>query len=251
MTLPIKLSGNYPLITAEIDGVDVPLVLDTGDSANVALAQGVLDRIKATPTGASGRALDAMGNALTKPKYKVRHLRLGGIDFADVTAQLDVHDPTYQASQVGQQGFLGTGLLKPYRVVVDYPHLTLMLMTPGSARSGSGSCEGVAVPFARQFRGEPATEVSTDRGKLLMWWDTGTPTSVFSKRIIGKARSRGDEPPVRTRHLYLAGIDFGKFEFEVPDLSLPPDFDGLMGYSFFARHAVCFDFPGKQLRIRR
>jgi hypothetical protein len=36
VVVPIKLPGNFPVVTVNIDGNDVPLVFDSGNSGSVA-----------------------------------------------------------------------------------------------------------------------------------------------------------------------------------------------------------------------
>src|SRR3979409_1996126 len=96
VVVPIKLVSNFPFVTVTIDGNDVPLVFDSGDSGSVALTQAVIDRVKAMPTGETSRGMDAKGNVIEHPKFKIHHVQIGTAVFTDVIAELDVHDPSYQ-----------------------------------------------------------------------------------------------------------------------------------------------------------
>jgi hypothetical protein len=250
IVVPITLLGNSAVVTVNIDGNDVPLVFDSGSSGSVALTQAVIDRVKALPTGETSRGMDAKGNVITYPKFKIPRLQIGTAVFTDVIGELDVHDPSYQAAQVGQQGFLGTSLLKAYKVVLDFPHRRMTLVPPGSTKDHSGGCNGTTVPFLPAWHGEPAAEVDIDQGRLTVWWDTGAPTSMLSKRFTEAARLQQTGDTVTSKRLTLGGIDFGPLQFAVEDLSLPPGFDGFIGYNFFAHHVVCMDFPGNRLLIR-
>ncbi len=249
--VPITLLGHFPVVDVNIDGIDVPLVFDSGNSASVALSQAVLDHVKASPTGESSRGVDAQGNVLVYPKYSIGRVQIGAAIFTDVVAQLDVHDPSYQATQVGQQGFLGTSLLKRYQVVLDYPHRTMTLVPPGGSTDETSRCAGTVVTFAPQWHGEPVAEVGTDLGRVAVWWDTGTPTSVLSRRFIQASGSPQSVASWTSRHLSLGDVDFGPWQFEIWDVSLPRGFDGFIGYNFFAKHVVCMDFPAKRLLIER
>lgn len=249
IVVPIKLLGHFPVLIADIDGNAVPLQFDSGNSGSVALTQAVIDRVKALPTGEFSKGMDAKGNVIRYPKFKIPRLRIGTAVFTDVIGELDVHDPSYQATQVGQQGFLGTSLLKGYRVVLDYRHRRMTLVPTGSTESGG--CDGTAVPFSPAWHGEPAAEVDIDLGRLTVWWDTGAPVSMLSKRFTAAARSQQPVGTMVSKRLMLGGADFGPLQFEIEDLSLPPGFDGFVGYNFFAHHIVCLDFPGNRLLIQR
>ncbi len=54
-----------------------------------------------------------------------------------------------------------------------------------------------------------------------------------------------------SKRISFGGTEFGPFRFEIADLSLPTGFDGFVGYNFFAKHVVCFDFPQRRLLIGR
>lgn len=251
VVVPMKLRGNFPLITATIDGADVPLQFDSGSSASVSLTQAVINRINAIPTGETSRGVDPKGNVIEYPRFKVHRIQIGTAVFTDVVGELDVHDASYQATQVGQQGFLGTALLKTYKVVLDYRQRRMILIPPGIAKDRSGGCTGSAVAFSPQWHGEPATEVDTDLGRLVVWWDTGSPTSILSRRFVQAVHRHPSEDALLSKRLVFGGTDFGPLQLEVADLALPPGFDGFIGYNFFAKHVVCLDFPGNRLLIRR
>jgi hypothetical protein len=250
ITVPIQLRDHFPVLTANIDGNTVSLVFDSGNSVTIALTQAILDRVKALPTGEFSSGMDAKGNVIKYPRFKIPHLQIGSAVFTDVIAELDVHDPSYQATQVGQQGFLGTALLKGYKVVLDYRHGKMTLIPSDSMRADLAACSGAVVPFSPAWHEEPATEVGIDLGQLTIWWDTGAPTSMLSKRFVD-ANVSPRPADVMSKRLSLGGTDFGPLKFAVEDLSLPPGFDGFIGYNFFAHHIVCMDFPGKRLLIQR
>jgi hypothetical protein len=249
--IPIRLSGNFALVEVRIGGKDIPLLFDTGDSRGILLAQPVIDRIKAKPVGQSSKVIDLKGNVVESPHFEIPRLQIGSVEFENVIADLDVHDPSYQPDQYGQQGFLGTALLKPYQVVIDYSRLTLTLIAPGSSRARSGACRGATVPFVEQWRGEPVTEAETELGRVVLWWDTGSPLSFLTTRFARQALPKITEGPMLSDRLGLGGSEFGPWPFEVVDFALPPGFEGFIGYDFYAQHVVCMDFPGRRVLVRR
>jgi hypothetical protein len=252
IVVPLKLNHQLAIVMVKIDGKDVPLLLDSGDQSPLALRQSVLDQIKAVPTSGSFSGQDVKG-IFEAPKYRVSRVEIGQASFSDIITRLDVHSPSNRPVDLGQEGLLGTGLFKSYEVVIDYPHRTMVLVTEGS---GSTLCRGTAVPFSplppnNQPR-EPLTEADTDIGSVTLWWDTGAQTSVLSKRFVQPAKAKlAKDDSLTTSRFNLGGTNFGPWRFETMDISLPPFFDGFLGYDFFARHVVCFDFPKKQLLIQR
>lgn len=251
IVVPLKLSHHLAIVVAKIDGTDVPLLLDSGDQSPLALRQSVLDQIKAVPTSQSFSGQDVKG-IFEAPKYRVSQIQIGQASFSDIIARLDVHSPSNRPVDLGQEGLLGTGLFKSYKVVIDYSHRTMVLVMDGRA---STLCRGTAVPFSplppnNQPR-EPLTEAETDIGPVTLWWDTGAQISALSKRFVEQVHAKLKDDSLTTSRLNLGGTDFGPWRFETMDISLPPFFNGFVGYDFFARHVVCFDFPNKQLRIQR
>lgn len=252
IVVPLKLSQHLATVVVKIDGMDVPLMLDSGDQSPLALRQSVLDQLKALPVSESFKGQDIKGIFQAR-EYRVSQVRIGDATFSDIIARLDAHSPSNMPVELGQQGLLGTGLFKSYQVVIDYPHRTMTLVTD---RSASNLCAGTPVPFSplppnNQPR-EPLTEAETDLGGVKLWWDTGAQASTVSRRFVmqGHAQLAKDDS-FTSRRLNLGGKDFGPWQFATADISLPPFFDGFIGYDFFARHVVCFDFPNKQLLIQR
>ena len=250
ITIPLELRDNFAFLVATVDGVDVRLKFDLGSSSALLLQQSVVDRIKAVPHGEHAK-FQSIDGVFESPQFKVSRVQLGSAVFADVITTLDAPRPGYEPGPFAQ-GFLGTGLLKSYEVVLDYPHRTMTLV-PRSNESVSGSCKGTVVPFSQsssKWRGEPVTEAGTDLGPLILWWDTGAPVSALRKTAIRDVRSQSSGDTVTMNRLTLGGGDFGPWQFEIWDMSLP-GFDGFIGYDFFAKHVVCIDFPGSRVVIRQ
>lgn len=248
--VPLRLSDHFPIVVARIDERNVPLLIDLGDASTVVLQQRVVDHIKTIPTGRSMTVHDAGGNMLVSPTFHLPRLQLGQADFTDIIGRLSVHDPSFQAAHVGQNGYLGTGLLKAYQVVLDYQHLTMTLIARDKNETSSGSCQGTVVPFLPE-RVEPVTAADTDLGRIALWWDTGTPVSVISSSLVREAHAPVSKTFVTTRRFALGDADFGPWRFRTLEMSLLPFFNGFIGNDFFARHIVCIDFPERRVVIPR
>jgi hypothetical protein len=249
--IPIEMHENLaPVLIANVDGVEVRLQLDTGDRTPLVLPQSVLDLIKAVPTGDSSK-FQGVDGVFEVPEFKVARVQIGTAVFTDVLARLDAPRAGYEPGQIAQ-GYLGTGLLKSYEVMVDYPHRALTFVARPSENS-SGACKGTVVPFSvssPKWRGEPVAEAETDVGRVTLWWDTGAPVSVLRRTLTQEASSKSSGDSVTTKRFTLGGTDFGPWQFDIWDVSLP-GFDGFIGHDFFARHVVCMDFPGNRVVIAR
>jgi hypothetical protein len=250
-SVPMQFLSNLPVVTAKIDGHEVPLVFDLGDASALVLAQRVIDRIKTAPTGETNRSTDVQGNVIESPKFKLARLQIGNAVFTDVIGRLDLHDPKYQPPDVGQQGYFGTSLLKSYMVVLDYRHRQMTLIPPRGSKELSAKCSGTVVPFLPDWNGYAVTKVSTDFGELTAIWDTGSDESVLRKAGSQKISNSELTETVTTKRLSFGGTDFGPLKLHIADYAQPAGTDMFIGYNFFARHIVCIDFPGHRFLIRR
>jgi len=243
IVLPLRLAGHFPIVMARVDGLDVPLVFDTGISDTVVLEPSALDHIKAVLLDDFSKALDAKGNLKDSQKVRVSRLQLGDSVFTDVIGRLATHALTYKPPDVGQEGWLGTGLLKTYEVVLDYPHLKMTLVPLAANDTPTEYCHGTSVPFAvTTGAAEPFTKADTDMGQLTLGWDTGSQLSFVSQEVIHRGHAQVSGEDVITQRFVLGGTDFGRWQFKWMELHLP-FFDGTIGYDFFATHVVCIDFP--------
>ena len=246
VVLPLTVRENSVLITARVNDVEVSLVVDTGYSRSVALAEEALTKVGAVAIGETTRRMDAKGNVMSAPKYNLSQIRIGTAEFQNVQADLDVHHPSYQATEVGQQGFLGTALLKEFRAVFDFRGRTLSLHR---SNADVPACRGVSVPFVPEWNGEPATQVGTDLGTVILWWDTGAPISMLAKRFVTERAENQRGEQLTSMRLTLGPGDFGPAVFHVEELALPKGFEGFIGFDFFTRHSICMDFPMRRLFV--
>jgi len=250
-TVPLQVLGNFPVISVRIEALDVPLIFDLGDDSALVLAQSVIQRVKTLPVSDNHRARDVAGNVVQSTMFTVPRLQIGKLEFSNVTGRPDVHDPSYQATEVGQQGYLGTALLKTYKVVLDYPHRQMTLISPDSTAAESAKCQGTTVPFLPEWNGEAVTKVTTDFGELTAVWDTGSPASILRTARAPKVSDSAMGDSMTTKSFVLGGADFGPLKLDLSDYAEPAGTDMFIGYNFFASHIVCIDFPGKRLLIQR
>jgi hypothetical protein len=241
----LELDGTRaPILVATVDGMPVRLRFDLGDATSLVLQKTVLDKVHATPTGKfHGQAVEGRYEA---PLFRVARIEIGGTLFKDAIARQDQPRKGYVPSRE-TSGFMGTGLLKSFAVVIDYPARTMMLV-PKEEAARLEQCQGTEIPFTdtAKWRGEPVTEAMTDIGPVIMWWDTGAPFSVLRKERMEQA---GDRKTLETAHLVLGSRDFGPWRFELWGQMNLPGFDGFIGYDFFAKHVVCVDFPDNRVIV--
>jgi hypothetical protein len=236
----------------KIDDVDVPLAFDSGDRTAVILSQRVLDRVKHLPMDEVSRSMDVKGNLIQSETFKLPLLLIGGARFTDVVGHSDVHDPSYPDNEtVDHEGRFGTSLLKSYKVVLDYAHHKMTLISTESAGSKATECRGAIVPFLPDWNGDPVTKATTEFGQLTAVWDTGAPVSILRKAGGQDIGGSVLTDAVTAKHFRLGGADFGPLRLVVANYAEPAGTDMFVGYNFFANHIVCIDFPGHRFLIRR
>jgi len=250
VVVPLRLEDRSAFLTAKVDGIEVPLILDTGDSSNVVLAKSVLNQLKAIPISVSWAGKDSHGE-VQSPEFRIARLQIGDALFTNVVARQEAHSPGNQPGDSIHRGYLGTGLMKAYQVVIDFARKRLTLVQPTRDRILTKQCRGTAVPFTlNRFPEEPVTEANTDLGKVILWWDSGAQMTGVARRVVEKAGMQASDGRVETKRLQLGGSNFGPWVFNSMNADLPPFFDGFIGYDFFLKHVVCMDFPGRRVLIQ-
>jgi hypothetical protein len=234
-------SPDAPSFQVKINGLPVPVSLDLGDADPLRLTKGALDAIKAVPTGQTVKRW-GMDGAYDEPTYTVPRLEIGNAVFTNVVARLDAPHTGYKVTS-SATGVLGTALLKPFVVVLDYPHRRMLLLAPKDARM-QDLCRGTAAPFSvrsPEFKGEAVADVDTDMGQLSLWWDTGAQLT-----MVNQASSHATDRVI-SRRFILGGRDFGPYPLGLVITDLP--FDGFIGDDFFVKHRVCIDYPGSRVVV--
>ncbi len=148
------------------------------------------------------------------------------------------------------RGYLGTGLLKSYAVVLDYEHRRITLLR-GEGTAFQELCRGVAVSFSMSsplWRGEAVTESDTDVGRVTLWWDTGAPSTALQNAASYATNLPASTKQLVTHQFTLGDNNYGPWIFDIWKMSLP-GFDGFIGDDFFKRHRVCIDYPDNRVVI--
>lgn len=134
--VPFTLDNHIPRVDARINGLDVPLRLDTGAAIGpgttifVNITQAFFDRLRAAdPTLAPYRHFTATGTGgeIRIPVVRGRSLELGGTSLTE--PHLIVQQPVGYFARPDSVGFLGGYALQNYRgFIVDYPGRRLILL---------------------------------------------------------------------------------------------------------------------------
>lgn len=251
-SVPIKLHGlAAPTIDVSVQGKILTLQLDTGDDL-LAIHPDVLATLQTTSTGKTTKFF-SMDGAFEVPIVRVDSVTIGTLTFRDVDVRRDMHDDSFHKSQkkhAGAVGFIGIGLFKSGQIQLDYPRRRVAFSVPTAVGTLSNVCEGTALPFVTNQYGW-TTPVTTDFGVVQFGWDTGSPAILMSTMAAATAHLDTKAKKVRSKTFALGGKDYGPQQVEIwNNIPLPPEIPGLIGYPFFRRHVVCYDYANGLLHIR-
>lgn len=243
--LPIRIEGNFPVLTASINGTPIPLMLDLSENNAMVLQQAILDEFAEPPTGEIVR-MQGVGVVYESVVHIVSGLKIGPETYDHLVTRSDVPHGDYRPGRHGEKGYLTAALFGDHVFEIDYQGRTLTIYWGGAERNDAKSCVGLAVPFLPLRNGALVTEAYTDWGQTLVWWHMGLPISARTQ--IERSKSKAAGTPAITRRFVLGGVDFGPVKFDVTEADLP-GFDGYLAYDFLAEHNVCLDLPRRQLTI--
>lgn len=225
--LPLRLENERPYVDLEVNGKRVAVLFDLGAGATVWLEPAAAEAAGARFTGDSSMYTDAFGVEHRCRAYVLDECRAGDFVFRDVEGRERAEEPN----------LLGWRLLRPFRVLVDYPGRRIVLATGNALPPDVHPETWVRVPFRLTGSGI-VTDAVMDGRTLEFVWDTGA-----SRSILKPGRGA---PQVKS--FQLAGHEFGPQEFTVLDLAEPPG-DGLVGQPFFEQHRVLIDWEAGVLGI--
>lgn len=170
---------------------------------------------------------------------------------ADHTFQA-VEGAEFPGGPAGIDGYVGFGLLDRYVVGFDYPKAEMRLYSPDDSRVLDEECG--AAHFDLSIDGNVVTStLRTDKGPLLVAWDTGATANV-ARPSRAPAPGRRAFWPWNPRILEvsdarLGGQSVGPLEFQMVEFT-EPDVSGFLGYDFFRSKVVCLDFSRKKGGVR-
>lgn len=255
--LPLTFIQSTPVTKITVGGRTLQAIVDiSGGDADGALTLSK-DAIESVNGQSLGTAVanDAFGHEFTRPRFKVSGVTIGGRTFKDLrVVQAMVHasgdDPPVPNA-------IGKHFLSEYFVVVDYAGASISLWPRDTKDPAGANCGRTRIPMESTVEDRLAvSKFNMSSGSARLLWGTGNAYSMLPETIAGKLRlvtvTRGPNSPrfYQTKSLFAAGHDLGPLEFVILPLSLPRDFDGVIGGNFFEHHVVCFDYRRREIHIR-
>lgn len=256
---PIRLSLTFvranPVTTITVGDQPVQAIVDTGGDGAVTLSEAVIKRVGGVSLPDTLVTTNSYGQRLKKPRFRVPVVTIGGQAFKNIAVVQAPSWPTGQSPPV--LNGIGRQFLSRYFVVLDFPHRSITLWSLGAHSAARTTCGRTWIPMAHASERELAVGVfQTQSGRVRLLFDTGATGSMIPQataktlRLPTIARGPGPVRFYESTALFAAGQDFGPIEFVALPLTLPRDFQGMLGRNFFMHHVVCLDYRRKKIFIR-
>jgi hypothetical protein len=250
VVIPVELKGGNNFTTVRIGDVDLKTGIDTGGWLDIAIAPEAVAKLRVRFTGTVTEATNGAGNKFQGlRKFRIPALRLGGVTLRNI---LGFERPQAANGDSGGpppfDATLGRGFLERYTVVVDYPHQRFELYPASRAPEVCGAATATMLPIEDGFM---FSSIQTDDGPMNLGWDTGATYSVVQESLANARRLRLTEVFYSTRRFALDQFDAGAMRLVAIDLPGLPDLDGLIGYNFFEKHRVCFDYARRTVSVQQ
>jgi hypothetical protein len=252
-TVPIRFHGtDAPVVIVRVQGQELPLQLDLGDSTSIVLHPAVLVSLHSEPTADTFRGF-SMDGKIETAIVRLDLVEIGDAKMRGVVARADVHDDSFrnrQKSEIGAVGFIGAGLFRSGQLVVDYPRKRLQISQPQGSGAVRNICHGQPISLVAGSTWGLTTRVGTEVGDLLFVWDTGSPAILMSRSTATAVNVATGTDRTVFRKFVIGRKNFGPQRVDVHDIPTPPGMAGLIGHTFFQQHVVCVDGPGHRLVIQ-
>ena len=265
--IPVTMEGRRPVVTAQINGRDARLILDSGAFFSTIAQANALEYGLSVRPVAPGARLKGIGgdtslSVATAQEFRLAGLKLSHIDFA------------VGGSDTGYAGLLGQNILGFADVEYDLPHGVVRLMKNRDCRNtgmaywaGTKPSTMVEIEAVGPGQRHIVGTVKLNGVKLKATFDTGAAGSLLMLAGAKRAGVGPDSPGV-TRSGFSSGvgqnrvrtwrssfdlIDIGGEAIKKPSLAIADqslaDADMLIGIDFFLTHRIYVDNQSHRMFI--
>ena len=256
--VPVRLQDGFPLVTAEVGGRAVTLLLDTGSHGLLLLPDAVA-RLRLRPDLGQTTHMQGTGGAREVPNAVLPGLTLGGAPLPGGSVPVTAF-PVALTTEPPMAGVLGANLLRSYDVDLDVQAGRMTLLAP----TGCAPDRGTAITLQSIPGDDWALTVLANGIALLALPDTGTRITLLSNQAarrlgldapVTASTARGlDGRRVPLRHLPLRSLQVGAdvshdMPVSVTDLQIAPA-EVLLGLDWFRQHRVWLSYAGGMMVVR-
>ena len=245
VVLPLRFEHGLPLVAARVGEVDTELMVDLGGAFTVTLKPDVGAQARCRQTGDVRRFRNARGDLLTSREILVSELRLSSLALRDVTGYEQAHASGF-APPV-DTGTIGLGLLREFRLLIDYSRDELSLTDRRCPASTLPEPETWATAHIVSDRDGVVVEAVIDGRERKLVLDTGATWSTLRREAVstgGEGESTSAAPRVVLGGATVDGLDFATADWPGPQV------DGVLGCNFFSSHVVQVDFEAGTVAFR-
>jgi len=262
LIIPLAFESGLPYVEAVLQDRTTELLLDTGaDGFTLGLKPEVLRgmKIKDGKREYSIRR-NIYGMSTVDRTFRLPDVWIGPIHYTDLLCTVfRLPQPVRRGG-----GLVGMDVLKEYNVLIDYKNSRIVFRDPGSDPPGWNG-EGwtsMSLEDNRTVKGylsgiEKPLRIGFDTGSA--FFCRGRSYSVFRNRkrrplyrsiVQGTLNAEGKRLDyVHQTYFTVQGRRIDGLNIVFWDLSLPEDWDLILGHDFFSSHAVCLDYPNKKVFI--
>jgi|GEM_PF-5831126 len=256
--------GSYFYLKADIEGMEIPLLVDTGSNMGISLQTGVLDNIENLKEIGTRQYTDIKGNRYSSPKYLIDYIEIGDLELRDVVAH--VKDPyfilhgsriydTDQAKKAAQLeitnkvGAIGTKILRAHDYwCLDFANNKMYCLRDfnDSVRElDFDTSEFIEVNF-ENVNSLISISIETDYGTHAFILDTGSCVSIIQPNLIPDLYRK---KAVKSYDFIIGSSNLGPQILKIYDI--PPELccDGVLGVDFLKTRALLINFKDKKIYI--
>lgn len=246
--IPVELKGGNNFTSIRIGDVVLRAVIDTGGWHDIGITPEALARLHVRFTGTITERTDGGGSKFQGREFLIPTLQLGGHTFHNILG-FERHEaasgdfggpPLFDA-------LIGRDFLQRYAVVVDYPRQRFELHPAAQAPKVCGQPTAKIQPTGNGFM---FSAIQTDNGTMNLGWDTGATYSFVQKTVANARQLSLDDELYSTQRFIVGNLDLGVMDLVALELNGVPEVDGLIGYNFFEKHRVCFDYRQRTVSVR-
>lgn len=271
--IPIRFLpySKLPIVEVEIEGQKYNLELDTGASGEIILRKEILEQIQHKKYQETVKNFDVKGNLYESSQFLLPHLRLGNIDFEEVSAREENIDlltqgcivwnfsKTYDENQKirfrNVAGRIGWGILKRHQWYFDFSHSLLWIVEDLEELQKEvgyfSLLDYVEIPFEVSKAGI-VFSVETNIGIRRLVLDTGANISCLKQSLVEKKYAKEFRPGLwmYSSKVVIGKLHFGNYPFFLYDFTPMLDIDGIMSVQFFEKNGIYLDFKNNRALIR-
>jgi hypothetical protein len=268
-SIPIHFMGclDTPSTTIKIEKKSYELIFDLGCGHSCSLDEEVLKNIKKKKLLGSVSWLDLKGRSYETANYLLPKIKWGKATFENIPVKVESKecrrnslglDSTEEVEKYYGKivGKIGGGLFLMSHVnalFLDLAHSVAFMIEDIRQFHENGYCmqNMTKVPLEKTDAGF-SIQVNTGSGEKRFLLDTGASNNGISTSLFPEEKENHNpskEFLVTAPKFVMGGRDFGPEKFLLYDIGTDLNIDGILGMSFFKKHAVLIDFANEIVYI--